>query len=130
MCDGPRGLEGDMAGVDDWVGVFSTNWRLQQGSSSWCATRASHPLGAGKPCRWLGACGSCQCKVILCKVLICWLCLCALFCSRPCHLQLHINESSYLQLVELQESMSYPGLLTQVWAGKQRTLYHVVPYIT
>jgi hypothetical protein len=29
-------------------------------------------------------------------------------------LQLHINESSYLQLVEVQESMSYPGLLTQV----------------
>jgi hypothetical protein len=28
--------------------------------------------------------------------------------------QLHINESSYLQLVEVQESMSYPGLLTQV----------------
>lgn len=31
-------------------------------------------------------------------------------------LQLHINESSYLQLVEVQESMSYPGLLTQVSA--------------
>lgn len=32
--------------------------------------------------------------------------------------QLHINESSYLQLVEVQESMSYPGLLTQVRGSK------------
>lgn len=32
--------------------------------------------------------------------------------------QLHINESSYLQLVEVQESMSYPGLLTQYTCHK------------
>lgn len=31
---------------------------------------------------------------------------------------LHINESSYLQLVEVQESMSYPGLLTQYTCHK------------
>lgn len=29
-------------------------------------------------------------------------------------MQLRINESTYLQLVEVQESTSYPGLLTQV----------------
>jgi hypothetical protein len=40
--------------------------------------------------------------MMMMMIMICWC------------VQLHINESSYLQLVEVQESMSYPGLLTQV----------------